>query len=408
MSIQEIIKKKLVADNNVKRFNVFTTLREISDEVYLHSRFISSILDPEGEHGLGKLPLEKFLKEIGSSFTCGNEPTIRPNPRVELWKEEQEIDILIEGLVNGNAELCSIIVENKIYANDSNHPEKGKGQLQGYYHYLQTEKENVKYTDDQIEVYYLTPNRHEPSTYSLKGDGVKYPQLLIEKVRNSKHPRNKYVRLIDYPREIKNWISQVAKVASDENLQNALEQYNQVIIKLAKDIKLNEELTNIVSEHFEEVRKIGIDNLGLGEKVKDVKWHVIVDFLSELDNALRQNDLIIQDRIEPMHLAVTDLIHHPTKHTPIYYRIERANIVWTLEANDRCHEKGFFLGIDNAGNGWKEIIHLLEIDSKLPRLNLWDFTDGDTISLLDKSSHVAIAKTYADCVKEYLLQYELS
>jgi len=400
MSIQVIIKETLPL-NNKQQFNVFTAMREISDEVYLHSRFISSILDPKGEHGLGIIPLKKFLEVIGSSFRCGEKPTVRPNPR-EHWKEENEIDLLIEGLTNNDAEPCAIIVENKIYANDCNHPGQGKGQLQGYYHYLKKEKENIKYSDNQIEIYYLTPNRHEPSTYSLKGDGVTYPQLSIEKTRIGLHPCNKYVRLIDYANEIEKWVSQVVKDAYDDNLINALKQYRQVIIQLANDISLNEKLTNIISEHFKEAKQLGIDKLGLGNKVNDVKWHVIVDFLNDLDNALRQNDLVIQERSEPMYLAVTDLIHHPKKHTPIFYRIEQCNVIWTLEANDRCHEKGFFLGIDNDGKGWVKIIHLSEIDRNLPRLNLWDFTDGETINLLNKGRRVAIAKNYADCIKKIL------
>jgi len=404
MSIQEIIKEKLLADNNVKQFNVFTTLLKSSDEVYLHSRFITSLLDPNGTMNMGHLPLKLFMQCLGSKFTCGPHTIVTPN--CTNHTEEGDIDILIEDTVQNFA----IIIENKIYSGDNN-SDPECGQLQKYFWQVENgklrrkgeevrERENKHpYPAENIEVYYLTPNLHPASKYSTSYGQGNYRDL------------SGRVKCIGYGEEqvISKWLNQLLNEDSCcEPAKEAIRQYLKVVEEVVGDVRLNEELTNIVSEHFEEVRKIGIDNLGLGEKVKDVKWHVIVDFLNELDDALRQNDLIIQDRIEPMHLAVTDLIHHPTKHTPIYYRIERANIVWTLEANDRCHEKGFFLGIDNAGNGWKEIIHLSEIDSKLPRLNLWDFTDGDTISLLDKSSHVAIAKTYADCVKEYLLQYELS
>lgn len=116
----------------IEAFNVFRTLRKESDEVQLHSRFIASLLDPSRDNplGLGDRPLDLFLKQIGSQFHVGPNTRLTPGWRPYDWSEDKEIDILIEDKKEGFA----IIVENKIYASDSNHPDRG--QLEGYHRYI--------------------------------------------------------------------------------------------------------------------------------------------------------------------------------------------------------------------------------------------------------------------------------
>lgn len=418
-----------------EQFNVFTALRPISDEVYLHSRFIATMLDPKGLHNLGTKPLDIFLEEIGSNFSCGKNPTVRPNPRVELWKEEKEIDILIEGLVdnanvNETKKPCAIIVENKIYAKDSNH--KDHGQLQGYYHSV----EEKGYEDEQIETYYLTPNRHEPSEYSLSGGIDEYPKLSVEREHNEKHPRQKKVRLIDYKKEICQWINKVQGSTTEHNLQEALMQYEQVVKKLVGDIELNKKLSDLVSALLDKNKEMKCEMLKelLGDRFIDVQWHAIASFMDSLGNELQLLKMEVEGRSS--HLAITDLLYHPNKHTPIYFRIKKNSIVWTLQTDDRCREKGFFLGIDNTTmpniekcseieelnlkeneytntEGWHAIKYLngqeAKIESEegeqtkvLPLLNLWDFTQGDTFDLLNEDKRKIIAHQYALFVKDEL------
>lgn len=423
--IEELHSKFHESWDDKKHFNVFTALRPISDEVYLHSRFISSVLDPIGEHGLKKVPLEKFLEEIGSSFKCGENPTVRPNPRVDFWKEEEEIDILIEGVVKDNKDKeganinGAIIIENKIYAKDSNHPEKGKGQLQGYYHYIQSKH---KYRDEQIETYYLTPNRHEPSDYSLHGDKKTFPQLDVESIGNEgKHPCNKKVRCIDYGKEICRWINDVEEIATEHNLKEALKQYEQVVKKLVGDIKLNEKLTQLVSDYFKEA-KINWKELCtkeyLGDKVKDIYWHCTADFFFQLEQELLKNNadgisVEIEQRPHPIHEDITYLIKgnhkNQTEKHALYYRVrnkEKGGFWRTIQASPQ----GFFFGLDNKQmsktKGWKEIVYFYNPeDSKenqLPLLNLWDFTQGDTFNLLNEDKRKEIAHQYAAFVEQEL------
>ena len=159
----------------------------------------------------------------------------------------------------------------------------------------------------------------------------------------------------------------------------------------------------------------------------------IASFLDNLGNELQQLKIEVEGRSS--HLAITDLLYHPNKHTPIYFRIKQNGIVWTLQADDRCREKGFFLGIDketepnkdNAseiqnllskiGNvtpieGWHIVKYLhectIEFEGKemtLPLLNLWDFTQGDTFDLLNEQKRKGIAHHYAEFVKQELNKF---
>lgn len=89
-----LIREKYIALNEEKEhFNIFTTLRDQSEEVALHSRFLSSILDPHGLHGMGRLPLDLFLNALDSKLTFSDAVFVIPNH--ENWKEHHEIDILM-------------------------------------------------------------------------------------------------------------------------------------------------------------------------------------------------------------------------------------------------------------------------------------------------------------------------
>ena len=97
----EILKDRYYTDY---QFNLFTVLRSSSDEVRLHSRFISEILNPSGSHGFGSVFLEEFLStlNIHSKIT----------ETVTVHSEYKNIDILIR------CGKSAIVIENKIHAGD--------------------------------------------------------------------------------------------------------------------------------------------------------------------------------------------------------------------------------------------------------------------------------------------------
>mgnify|MGYP001082470051 CR=1 FL=1 len=58
-----IVRKKYEErEANEDNFNLFTILRKKTDECYLHSRFISSLLDSRGPHKLSSTFFSKLLK----------------------------------------------------------------------------------------------------------------------------------------------------------------------------------------------------------------------------------------------------------------------------------------------------------------------------------------------------------
>jgi len=61
----EIIEYKYqkINEQSVDSFNIFSILRQETDEVNLHSRFIYELLNPKGSHNQGDTFLEIFLKD---------------------------------------------------------------------------------------------------------------------------------------------------------------------------------------------------------------------------------------------------------------------------------------------------------------------------------------------------------
>lgn len=242
-----------------EQFNIFSVLCKSSDEVNLHSRFISALLNPYGSHQLSDFCLRTFLD------VCGYPPQFVTNllsPGVEVYpneydlSERDEIDILI---INRRTAFA-LFIENKIYARDSNHDEHG--QLEGYYQVL-IEKYHIP--EGNLEAIFLSPVR-EPSEESV---GNRYPRL------------KEILNVIHYGDAIVEWLGNCLKAAVDKPfLRETILQY----------IKLIQEMTNntSVEERLEIKKLIGksVDNMAsaklLIENFKHVKCHTVVDFWNEL------------------------------------------------------------------------------------------------------------------------------
>ena len=259
---------------NEDNFNLFTILKKESDEVYLHSRFLSSLLDPSGPHKMGTYFLDSFLEIIKSEFKY-NKNTLEVYPNNYDRCEYKEIDICFIDRYLQKA----VILENKIFHTDSNH--KDIGQLENYYNKLITED---YIPEDGIEVYYLTLEGHEPSENSTNKSG-QYPQLKDK------------VRCISYSLEILEWLDNSVKASYNKPLlRESINQY----------IKLIEEMTNndtTEEEHKEIIEIIGKneDNLLSTKLLLDnfnhVKWYTLKYFWSELISKLTINGYIIKQTI---------------------------------------------------------------------------------------------------------------
>ena len=81
-----------------EQFNIFSVLYKSNDEVNLHSRFISSLLNPYGSHRLSDFCLRSFLEtcRYPSQFvTKLLAPGVEVYPNEYDQSERDEIDILI-------------------------------------------------------------------------------------------------------------------------------------------------------------------------------------------------------------------------------------------------------------------------------------------------------------------------
>ena len=131
-------------------FNIFEVLGITNREVYI-CRFLGELLDPNGRHGEGARFLESFIetvlgedakKELLADATVELEEVIKDNRRVDI-------------AIHIGEKVYPI--EVKIWAGDQD------AQLNDYYSY---------YNDNGFsceKIYYLTPDRHEPSLTSTKG-----------------------------------------------------------------------------------------------------------------------------------------------------------------------------------------------------------------------------------------------
>lgn len=239
------------------QFNIFTAMFDESDEVNLHSQFIFSLLN--FKTGNEYRYLNAFLKCVDSSFEYNLNS-------LEIHKELHDIDILLLDKSTKRA----VIIENKIYASDSNH--ENEGQLEKYYRIIIEEE---KIPEDNIEVYYLSLDGHEPSTESVSTNN-KYPKL-CEKVQ-----------CISYPNEIVRWLQGCMPFVYDKPFQReTIIQYIKLIDDMTNNVDIEErvEIKKLIGESKSnlESAKLLIDN------VKHLHWHTIADFWNGLVVVLEKN-----------------------------------------------------------------------------------------------------------------------
>jgi len=162
----------------LKTPNIFEILGVSRTEIR-HSNFLSWLLDPNGTHGLGKLFLIKFLRDLTACENANldvfeieklNFDNVKlkrewRNPNVKLKsKKERSIDLLIifhEERDKGKLVIC---IENKIGTQDS------MQQLEDY-----KEMVDKTFTDKDNKVYvYLTLRGEEPNDKTQINDWVSY------------------------------------------------------------------------------------------------------------------------------------------------------------------------------------------------------------------------------------------
>lgn len=258
-------------------FNVFLAMRNKHDEVRLHSRFISSLLDPEAPHNLKTLPLELFLDAvgIGKSILTGKNLEIQPNYSEK--SEYEDIDILI------TTSTKAIIIENKINHHDSNHDEdytrtsgkvKLKGQLERYYHCMVND---CNYKENNVEVIYLTKEGKMPSEVSTGWGKPKYPNL-----------RDK-VRCISYSEQIATWLNNLYPYCNNE-IKTFIKQYISIVEDMTDTTNI-EERKKLVST-LGKLDKSHADALAyLFDNQSHICWHIADEFWHSIIMNAKKFDL---------------------------------------------------------------------------------------------------------------------
>ena len=258
-------------------YNIFTLFHGFSDEVNLHSNFIASLLDPNGDHYKGDLFLKLFLE------TCGIDDFSIDTSRATVFKEFKHIDIYIS---DGKKH---IILENKVYAKDQ------PTQIARYIKAIQNEGAK----DEDICVLYLHPDGKLPNNQSF---GDYHTRLLGE------NPSIEF-KVISYGNEILKWIDRCKnEVSNITDLNVFLSQYKDVIemiydrykrideMETAKFVEIFKENYTAVSEianNYQETRKKIID--GFFKNVKDILENDLKDKYSIELNSVAYRPIIIKN-----------------------------------------------------------------------------------------------------------------
>ena len=205
----ELIKRKY---ENVKKekdlFNVFEVLK-LENVEKKHSAFIAELLNPKGSHKQSSKYLKLFFQRLNLRYDdlCN----VVCEKKVESEKYGKGfIDIFLETDKKEN----SVVIENKIYADDQNN---------------QLAKYHDVYPNAQL--LYLTLDGKEPSTKSL--DGL---------------PNNLY-KSISYDTFILEWLKNcLDKTDSKYRIYSLIDQYRELILKLTGQGMIQEEKRELVSE----------------------------------------------------------------------------------------------------------------------------------------------------------------
>ncbi len=231
-------------------FNIFRVLRQESDEVNLHSKFIIELLSniPFYSEKFRKL----FLKNIGV-----DENYFTDNVRVK--REYKNIDILL------TEKDRAVIIENKIYAEDQGE------QLARYY-------DIMKNNSNEVKVFYLTLEGRDPSKQSL---GKK---LCFE---GSYEENKESIKNLSYKNNIANWIEECIKESEDVPvIRETLIQYLEVVNRLTGKTGNKDYHNSIANELLSSEKNIRLANdikNGLEIAINNIK----LQFWTELEEKIK-------------------------------------------------------------------------------------------------------------------------
>ena len=336
-----LINKKYNLINSKKEdFNIFSILRNEYDEVNLHSKFIVELLKNKN---YGKKFIEIFLEKL--------EIQVFNYENVYVFSEYSKgingrIDILLE--FSKGKEKKAIIIENKIYAEDQ------IGQLNRYYYSMI----NKNYSNDELEIVYLTLDGSEPNEESTKG--------LTKEVREK-------IITMSYKENIVEWLNDCIKeVAEVPIIREILIQYRSLLKKitgkeeknLIKEIEelvlSNNEYLKMIYKIDDVLREIKIDlQFKFWEKLEEKLSEIVVKRKMKLENNLEYPNL---------HYSIDLIKSYPKKKFfGLMYFIKeienRGKLYLRIEVEDRVYY-GFRIINNNGKSNFNMIDNYLEKEFK--------------------------------------------
>ncbi|WP_313447719.1 PD-(D/E)XK nuclease family protein [Sphingobacterium sp.] len=361
--------------NNYNQFNIFRTMFKMTEEKHLHSRFIAFLLNPQGTHGRGTKFLELFLEELEMPNFRLDGVTVVPD---EVGKSELDnIDILIQ-----NKHDDAIIIENKIFAGDSNKLEldsekmgdadPNRFQLPRYYNKATAKGLKVVY------ILYLTIDGRPPSSYDDFLPCVK--DLLIRK---------------EHLKHIQQWLTRcISELVDDCDLKSAIVQYKQASLEFLNDIQLAKDLKTITAANLDEgynfwvnkeIEGVNHAELVLAQFIH-VKWHTVHDFFSNLRERIGSTFGVEVFEIE--NKQITALTHRNIK-TRISLSFRKNDVLYYV-SNDRV---GFSIGMVKESKSKED--YTLMLDNRYAN---FDFSDKEVFDLINpSSSNDLIDKIVLEC-----------
>ena len=346
-----LINKKYNLINSKKEdFNIFSILRNEYDEVNLHSKFIVELLKNKN---YGKKFIEIFLEKL--------EIQVFNYENINVFSEYSKgingrIDILLE--FSKGKEKKAIIIENKIYAEDQ------IGQLNRYYYSMI----NKNYSNDELEIVYLTLDGSEPNEESIKG--------------LTKEEKEKII-IISYKENIIEWIDICIKeVAEVPIIRETLIQYKNLLKKITgkEDRKLINEIEELVLSNNEYLKMI----YKIDDALREIKIDLQFKFWKKLEEKLNEiavkRKMSLENKLEfPNFQYSIDLIkNYPKKKFfGLMYFIKeienRGKLYLRIEVEDRVYY-GFRIIDNNGKSNFNMIDDYLEKEFKelnFTRTNWW-------------------------------------
>ncbi len=286
-------------------YNIFTLFHDFSDEVNLHSNFIASLLDPNGDHYKGDLFLKLFLE------TCGIDDFSIDTSRATVFEEFKYIDIYIS---DGKKH---IILENKVYAKDQ------PTQIARYIEAIKKEgAEERDVEDEDIYVLYLHPDGWLPKENSL--DGYKLNQ---DKTKLEKEGFSINFKVISYGNEILEWIDKCKnEVSNITDLNVFLSQYKDVIEMIYDRYKRIDEmekanLVEIFKENYTAVSEIANNYQEARKKIIDEFFENVKEIL-EKDEAIKVTYSIELNNVAYRPMVIKNTISQDEKWKNFYFTVE--------------------------------------------------------------------------------------